>query len=60
MILVDTSVLIEFFKGRHNPKAEFFDEVIARDIPFGISAFSYQEVRQERGSIMNIFGDNPG
>ena len=46
MILVDTSVLIEFFKGRHNPKADLFDEVIARDIPFGISAFSYQEVWQ--------------
>ena len=46
MILVDTSVLIEFFKGRHNPKADLFDEVIVRDIPFGISAFSYQEVLQ--------------
>ncbi|MDR1045921.1 MAG: PIN domain-containing protein [Candidatus Adiutrix sp.] len=46
MILVDTSVLIEFFKGRRNLKTDLFDEVIARDIPFGISAFSYQELLQ--------------
>jgi predicted nucleic acid-binding protein len=46
MVLVDTSVLIEFLKGRHNLKTDLFDEIIARDIPFGISAFSYQEVLQ--------------
>lgn len=46
MILVDTSVLIEFLKGRQNLKTEIFDKIIARDIPFGISAFSYQEVLQ--------------
>jgi predicted nucleic acid-binding protein len=41
MILVDTSVLIDFFNGRHNPKAELFDEVVTQDISFGISAFSF-------------------
>jgi predicted nucleic acid-binding protein len=46
MILVDTSVLIEFFKGRANLKIDLFNEIIARDIPFGLSAFSYQEVLQ--------------
>jgi Predicted nucleic acid-binding protein, contains PIN domain len=46
MILVDTSVLIEFFKGRQNHKTDLFDAIIARDIPFGLSAFSYQEILQ--------------
>jgi predicted nucleic acid-binding protein len=46
MILVETSVLIEFLKGRHNPKTDLFDEIVARNIPFGISAFSYQEALQ--------------
>jgi len=46
MILVDTSVLIDFFKGRRNPGTDLFAEVIDRDIPFGLSAFSYQELLQ--------------
>jgi predicted nucleic acid-binding protein len=46
MILVDTSVLIEFLKGRPNLKTDLFSDIIARDIPFGLSAFSYQEVLQ--------------
>ena len=46
MVLVDTSVLIEYLKGRWNPKTELFGEILARDIPFGISVFTYQEVLQ--------------
>jgi predicted nucleic acid-binding protein len=46
MVLVDTSVLIEFFRGRKNPKTSLFDEILARDIPFGISPYTYQEVLQ--------------
>lgn len=46
MVLVDTSVLIEYLKGRRNPKTDFLDEILARDIPFGISIFTYQEVLQ--------------
>lgn len=46
MVLLDTSILIEYFKGRQNPKVELLDEILARDIPFGISVFTYQEVLQ--------------
>lgn len=46
MILVDTSVLIDYFKGKDSTKKELFDEVMERDIPFGISAYTYQEVLQ--------------
>lgn len=46
MILVDTSVLIDFLKGRQNEKTALLETVLERDIPFGISAFTYQEVLQ--------------
>jgi predicted nucleic acid-binding protein len=46
MVLVDTSVLVEFLKGRQNLKTDILYEIIARDIPFGISAYTYQEVLQ--------------
>lgn len=46
MVLVDTSVLIDYLKGRRNPKIAIFAEILARDIPFGISVFTYQEILQ--------------
>jgi predicted nucleic acid-binding protein len=44
IVLVDTSVRVDFLRGRRNPKADLFDIILARDIPFGISAFTYQEI----------------
>lgn len=44
MILVDTSVLIDFLEGRDNPAAARFREVLDRDIPFGISPITVLEV----------------
>ncbi|MBS3897676.1 MAG: PIN domain nuclease [Dethiobacter sp.] len=46
MILVDTSVLIGFLKGQDNDRTELFKEILSRDIPFGISSYTYQEVLQ--------------
>ena len=46
MILVDTSVLIDFFKGIKNPAAVGFKSILEQDIPFGITALIYQEVLQ--------------
>ncbi len=46
MVLVDTSVLIDFLKGGQNRKTALLDEIIAREVPFGISAYTYQEVLQ--------------
>ena len=46
MILVDTSVLIDFFKGGKHERTETFGKVLHHGIPFGISAFIYQEVLQ--------------
>jgi|LSQX01.3.fsa_nt_gb predicted nucleic acid-binding protein len=46
MVLVDTSVLIAFLKGQSSVKVSIFNEILSRDIPFGISAITYQEVLQ--------------
>jgi len=46
MILVDTSVLIKFFKGDADHKTEIFKEILEQDVPFGISAYTYQDVLQ--------------
>jgi hypothetical protein len=46
MILVDTSVLIDFFKGKENVAVKKFEMVIERTIPFGINGFIYQEILQ--------------
>ena len=46
MILVDTSVLIDFIEGRENAASARFREVLDRDIPFGISRISCFEVLQ--------------
>lgn len=46
MILVDTSVLIDFFKGTDNESCDKFRSVLHRDIPFGINSVIFQEVLQ--------------
>ena len=46
MILVDSSVLIDFLKGRQSISTKKFEEIIERNIPFGITSFIYQEILQ--------------
>ena len=46
MILVDTSVLIDLFKGNDNDAVRDFREIIQQQVPFGISSVIYQEVLQ--------------
>ncbi|MBT9148068.1 MAG: Ribonuclease VapC11 [Syntrophomonadaceae bacterium] len=46
MVLVDTSVLVGFLKGQTDDKTELFKDVLSRDIPFGISSYTYQEILQ--------------
>ncbi|HYA48288.1 MAG TPA: PIN domain nuclease [Burkholderiales bacterium] len=46
MILVDTSVLVDYLEGRDSPAARRFDEVLERGIPFGISPLTYMEILQ--------------
>lgn len=44
MILVDTSVLINFFKGIENEKVNKLTEIINNGIPFGINKHIYMEI----------------
>ena len=46
MILVDTSVLIDLFKGVSNNPAERMRKVVEHQIPFGITSVIYQEILQ--------------
>lgn len=46
MILVDTSVLIDLFKGVSNEPADRMRDVLRHQIPFGITAVIYQELLQ--------------
>lgn len=46
MILVDTSVLIDFFKGFSNPPVNRLHELLGEGIPFAITSVIYQEVLQ--------------
>ncbi len=46
MILVDTSVLIDLFKGEQNKPVSALKEVIQNNIPFAITSFIFQEILQ--------------
>jgi hypothetical protein len=46
MVLVDTSVLVDFLAGRKNEQAAKLRAILDTDIPFGISRLIYSEVLQ--------------
>ena len=46
MLLVDSSVLIDFFKGVANTSTNKLVEIIERNIPFGITSLIYNEILQ--------------
>lgn len=46
MILVDTSVIIDFLRKRHNEASVKFNRVLEQGTPFGITAYIMQEVLQ--------------
>ncbi len=50
MILVDTSVLIDFFRGMKSEGSQKLETISRRGVPFGITSFIYQEVLQGAGS----------
>lgn len=46
MILVDTSVLINFFRGRETTGTKYLETLINEEQPFCINEFVYQEILQ--------------
>jgi predicted nucleic acid-binding protein len=46
MILVDTSILIDYFRGVENKAIRSFNTILDKNLPFGISYLIYLEVLQ--------------
>ena len=46
MILVDTSVLIDYLKGKNNSATDKLNTIIELNIPFGITSQIHQELLQ--------------
>ncbi len=46
MILVDTSVLIDYLRGRENTAVTAFDQILVKGLPFGINELIYLEILQ--------------
>jgi len=46
VVLVDTTVLINYLKGVENKKVKLFENVIKRRVPYGISSYTYLELLQ--------------
>ena len=46
MILVGTSILINYFKGNETPKTRVFDAILKQGLSYGISPYTYQELLQ--------------
>ncbi len=54
MILVDTSVFIDFLKNKKNEGTEKLESIIELKIPFGISSHIYQELLQGTASTKDF------
>lgn len=50
MYLIDTSVLIDYFKGRKTTAVQFFDMINREKLPYGITSVIYQEMLQGAAS----------
>ena len=46
MILVDTSVFVDWLKGNENQKTKIFDKILNTSTPFSISVLTYHEILQ--------------
>lgn len=46
MYLVDTSVWLDFFRGRRRPGVLLFEQILTQAVPYGITGVIFQEVLQ--------------
>lgn len=46
MVLVDTSILIDFLRGADNAAVTRFQQILDDNVPFGISSLTFLEVLQ--------------
>ncbi|GEM_PF-1996619 len=58
MVLVDTSVLIDYLRGKENEATGKFQHILDASIPFGINSFIYQELLQGSERKRNLTSSN--
>jgi len=46
VILVDTSVLVDFLRNRQTSQTVLFDDLLDKKVPWGINEYIYQEILQ--------------
>ena len=46
MILVDTSVIVDFLRNRQTAQTIVLDDILGKKLPWGINEYIYQEVLQ--------------
>ena len=54
MILVDTSVLINFFRGKETVGTAYFEKLLEEQKHFYINEFIYQELLQVQKTRKNL------
>ena len=59
MILVDTSVMIDYLKGIENNPTKKLEEIISLKYDFGINNFIYQEIIQGAANVAEFETLNP-
>jgi len=46
VVLVDTTVIIDFLKGKETDKTRILESILIKRIPYAISSYSFQEILQ--------------
>lgn len=54
MFLIDTSIWIDYLRGKHNPMVDFFIEIMSRNFPYCITGIIYQEILQGAASDKDL------
>ena len=55
MILIDTSVIINYLKDQKTEAVEQFEYILDKSLPYGINTFIYQEVLQEYFETLPLY-----
>lgn len=53
MYLIDTSIWIDYFRGKQNAGIQFFEEILDSKISYGITGLIYQEILQGANSLVD-------
>jgi predicted nucleic acid-binding protein len=54
VFLVDTSVWIDYLRGKKNPPVNQLEMILEESLPFGITSVIYQEILQGAASLRDL------